>query len=297
MGKYHKGIRIEGADEFLLAVNITGHGAPTEDTEAEPGMCYLDEDSEHGDLYKCIGVLVTETRTVYRWKKLAGQEEVDSLSEAIDDLKENGTGDGTSVSTIEPADDDIPKVYFTGTLPTSKDDGDVQVKVHYISKTEDFTYPATLKVQGSSSANYAKKNFTLKLYEDETYEKKVKREFKGWGKLNKFVLKAHWIDHSHVRNVGTAKIWGKIVKSRSDYDSLPEELRSAPNNGATDGFTCKVFANGVYQGLYEWIVPKDKLFGQDSDIATHSILNSEWNNQPTCAFATRPPCFYMTTKS
>ena len=29
MGKYHKGIRIEGADEFLLAVNITGHGAPT----------------------------------------------------------------------------------------------------------------------------------------------------------------------------------------------------------------------------------------------------------------------------
>ena len=85
MGKYHKGIRIEGADEFLLAVNITGHGAPTEDTEAEPGMCYLDEDSEHGDLYKCIGVLVTETRTVYRWKKLAGQEEVERLSEAIAD--------------------------------------------------------------------------------------------------------------------------------------------------------------------------------------------------------------------
>lgn len=88
MGKYHKGIRIEGADEFLLAVNITGHGAPTEDTEAEPGMCYLDGDSEHGDLYKCIGVLVTETRTVYRWKKLAGQEEVERLSEA----KVNGIG-------------------------------------------------------------------------------------------------------------------------------------------------------------------------------------------------------------
>lgn len=86
MGKYHKGIRIEGAEEFLLAVNITGHGAPTEDTEAEPGMCYLDEDSENGDLYKCIGMLVTETRTVYRWKKLAGQEEVERLSEAIGDL-------------------------------------------------------------------------------------------------------------------------------------------------------------------------------------------------------------------
>ena len=80
MAKYYKKISDEDGNEFLLAVNITGHGAPTEDTEAEPGMCYLDEDSEHGDLYKCIGVLVTETRTVYRWKKLAGQEEVERLS-------------------------------------------------------------------------------------------------------------------------------------------------------------------------------------------------------------------------
>ena len=86
MAKYYTKISDEDGNEFLLAVNITGHGAPTEDTEAEPGMCYLDEDSEHGDLYKCIGVLVTETRTVYRWKKLAGQEEVERLEKAIEDL-------------------------------------------------------------------------------------------------------------------------------------------------------------------------------------------------------------------
>ena len=192
-------------------------------------------------------------------------------------------------ATVEPAEDDIPKVYFTGTLPTDKANGDLQLHMRYVSKTADFAYPVTLKVQGSSSTSFPKKNFTLKVYEDDTYENKKKLAFKGWGKMNKFVLKAHWIDHSHVRNVGTAKIWGKIVASRADYASLPEELRSAPNNGATDGFTVKVFANGIYQGLYEWIVPKDKLFGQDSDIATHSILNSEWNNQPTCAFATTTP--------
>ena len=190
---------------------------------------------------------------------------------------------------VEPDGDDIPKVYFTGTLPTSKAEGDVKLTMHYISKTADFIYPVTLKVQGSSSANYAKKNFTLKLYNDATYESKKKLAFKNWPGMNKFVLKAHWIDHSHVRNVGTAKLWGKVVASRSDYNSLPEELRNSPNNGATDGFTVKVFANGVYQGLYEWIVPKDKLFGQDSNIVTHSILNSELNNQPTCAFATTSP--------
>ena len=85
MAKYYKKISDEDGNEFLLAVNITGHGAPTEDTEADPGMCYLDEDSEHGDLYKCIGVLVTETGTVYRWKQLAGQEEVERLEKAIAD--------------------------------------------------------------------------------------------------------------------------------------------------------------------------------------------------------------------
>lgn len=192
-------------------------------------------------------------------------------------------------ASVEPAEDDIPKVYFTGTLPTSKAEEDARLTMHYRSKTADFIYPVTLKVQGSSSANYAKKNFTLKPYKDNTYEKKQKLAFKNWPEMNKFVLKAHWIDHSHVRNVGTAKLWGKVVASRSDYNSLPEELRNSPNNGATDGFTVKVFANGVYQGLYEWIVAKDKLFGQDSDIATHSILNSELNNQPTCAFATTSP--------
>lgn len=89
MVKYHKGIQVEGSDEFLLAVNITGAGAPTEKTEAEPGMCYLDTNSATGDLYKCIGVLVTEAGTVYRWKKLADQEEVDRLSKAIEELEQN----------------------------------------------------------------------------------------------------------------------------------------------------------------------------------------------------------------
>jgi hypothetical protein len=196
---------------------------------------------------------------------------------------------GSAVATIEPADDDIPKVYLAGTLPTSKDEGDLRLTMHYKSKSADFTYPVTLKVQGGSSVNYPKKNFTIKLYKDSTYEDKQKLIFKGWPAMNKFVLKAHWMDHSHVRNVGTSKLWSKIVASRSDYDSLPEELRTSPNNGATDGFTVKVFCNGVYQGLYEWIVAKDNLFGQDSDIPTHSILNSEVNNQPSCAFATTSP--------
>ena len=190
---------------------------------------------------------------------------------------------------VEPLDDDLPNVYITGTLPTAKTQGDLPITIHYISKTLDFKNYATLKVQGASSVNYPKKNFTLKLYKDEQHVSKDKKEFKQWGKLNKFVLKAHWMDCSHVRNVGTAKIWGKIAKSRSDFNALPEEFKNSPNAGATDGFTVRVFANGIYQGLYEWIVPKDKLFGQDSNNVNHSILNSERNDNATCAFNTTTP--------
>lgn len=190
---------------------------------------------------------------------------------------------------VEPQDDDLPNVYITGTLPTTKDDGDLPITIHYISKTLNFKNYGTLKVQGASSAGYPKKNFTLKLYKDEQHINKDKKEFKQWGKLNKFVLKAHWMDCSHIRNVGTAKIWGKIAKSRSDFNTLPEEFKNSPNAGATDGFTVRVFVNGIYQGLYEWIVPKDKLFGQDGDNVNHSIATTELNNQPSCAFATTTP--------
>lgn len=196
---------------------------------------------------------------------------------------------GNIGNNVEPLDDDLPNVYITGTLPTSKSQGDLPITIHYISKTLDFKNYGTLKVQGASSAGYPKKNFTLKLYEDKTLTTKVKRAFKNWGKLNKFVLKAHWMDCSHVRNVGTAKIWGKIAKSRSDFNTLPEEFKNSPNAGATDGFTVRVFVNGIYHGLYEWIVPKDKLFGQDGDNVNHSIATTELNNQPSCAFATTTP--------
>ena len=240
-----------------------------------------------------VGAKIDDTTpsstTTYSSSKI--ESEISKLNEA------NAAQDGRlttleqagGIVTVEPADDDIPKLYFTGTTPTSKSEGNVQLFLRYVSRTARIEKPVTLKVQGDSSASYPKKNFTMTFYTDSTYAEKEKLTFKGWPAMNKFVLKAHWMDHSHVRNVGTAKIWSKIVASRSDYASLPEELRTSANNGATDGFTCKVFVNGVYQGLYELIVPKYKLYGQTTDVATHSILNSEQNNQATCAFATTSP--------
>ena len=93
------------------------------------------------------------------------------------------------LSSVEPAKGDIPKVFFEGAMPTTKDD--VLAKMTYISKTDFFESYITIKCQGTSSMKYPKKNFTIKLFSDETRNEKLKKDFYGWGKQNKFCLKAN----------------------------------------------------------------------------------------------------------
>ena len=162
---------------------------------------------------------------------------------------------GEVVNATEPAEEDIPKVFIDGVIPTTKDE--VLAELTYISKTLTFHSYIEIKCQVNSSMSYPKKNFTVKLFKDADRSEKLKIDFKGWGKQNKFCLKANWIDITHLRNVVSAQLWGDIVESRSNYDTLPELLRTSPNNGAVDGFPIKVYNNGIYQGRYTWNIPKD----------------------------------------
>lgn len=174
----------------------------------------------------------------------------------------------------EPMDDDIPKVFINGTIPITKDN--VLAELIYISKTLSFHAYIEIKCQGTSSMKYPKKNFTIKLYEDEARTIKKKISFKNWGEQNKFCLKANWIDISHARNVVSARIWSDIVKTRSNYNELPELLTTSPNQGAIDGFTIKVYNNGIYQGRYTWNIPKDKwMFNMNDELDTHCVLCGE----------------------
>ena len=174
----------------------------------------------------------------------------------------------------EPAEDDIPKVFINGLIPTTKDS--VKAKMTYNSKTLHFDAYIDIKCQGTSSMKYPKKNFTVKLFKDEALTEKLKVDFKGWGEQNKFCLKANWIDISHARNVVSARLWGDVVKSRSDYEELPELLKTSPNQGAIDGFPIKVYNNGIYQGRYTWNIPKDAwMFNMDDELDNHCVLCGE----------------------
>lgn len=200
-----------------------------------------------------------------------------ALDERVTYIEENGvTGSGGSSSGLEPEGDDIPKVFIDGEIPTSKTE--VLAELKYISKTSNFHAYITIKCRGDSSMDYDKKNFTVKMFSDETRETKLKKEFKGWGKHNKFALNANYIDHTHARNIVAAKIWSQIVASRSDYTSLPEGLINSPNNGAIEGFPIKLYNNGTYQGIYTWNIPKDDwLYGIDEDDANQFVLYGQHN--------------------
>lgn len=188
------------------------------------------------------------------------------------------------ITTAEPMQGDVPRIYITGTLPTDKAQGEYPVALTYKSKTKEFMSYATLKVQGDSSTMYAKKNFTVKLFTDSARTSKDKRSFKNWSKRNKFVIKANWIDITHSRNVVGARIWSDMVASRSDYVLLPSEMLESDNLGAIDGFPVMVYANGIYYGRYSWNIPKDGMLNMDDEDPNHAMVQGQSNTDNGCKF-------------
>ena len=188
---------------------------------------------------------------------------------------------------IEPANDDIPTIFIRGSIPDSK--SYVAGELEYVSKTTKFHAYTCIKLQGSSTLLLPKKNYTINLYSDENRSVKLNKEFKNWGFHNNFVLKADYNDILHARNVVGAKLWGKVVASRSNYDALPEKLRNSPNNGAIDGFPVKVYVDGKYNGLYNWTIPKcDWMVGMNSANANHVLLSAEFNDNGDITYKNNP---------
>lgn len=172
----------------------------------------------------------------------------------------------------------LPVLTFSDSLAETKS----YIILSFTYTSEDLTISGYCKVkaQGSSSMAYPKKNQTIKFYEDADCTKKLKLELvEGWGAQHKYCLKANWIDITHARNIVSARLWADVVASRSDFDQLPDELRSSPNLGAIDGFMVTVYAGGVYQGRYTLNIPKDGwMLNMDSDNPNHCILMGRTNS-------------------
>lgn len=168
---------------------------------------------------------------------------------------------------------DIPKLYFTGDISEMQEKSDVrQIAFKFVKDGQTVDGYAEIKIQGSSSIYYEKKNYTLKFFEDEALTNKLMLDV-GWGPQNKYCMKANWIDRTHARNVVTAKLASKM---QAKYDLLTQ----APRNGLIDGFPVEIFDNGEFLGLYTFNIPKDEWqFGMDSDNPDHIVISGEgWDD-------------------
>ena len=171
-----------------------------------------------------------------------------------------------------------PKLYFTGDMSKITDPKQTSKKIEcdigfeYRSRSQIVNGAAKIKIQGTSSTQYAKKNYTINFYEDSTYGSKKKIDV-GWGGQSKYCLKANWIDKTHSRNVVTAKLGAQMQAKYGLFNA-------APHSGTVDGFPVEIYINGEFHGLYTMNIPKDEwMFGMDKNNPNHIVICGEnWND-------------------
>lgn len=161
---------------------------------------------------------------------------------------------------------DIPKLYLEGDISGMEDKKDTRdISFVYDDGKQEISGYAEIKIQGTSSIFYEKKNYTLKFYADEDHEEKLKIDA-GWGPQYKYCMKANWIDRTQARNVVSARL---VSQMQAQYGLLTD----APRNGAVDGFPVEIYDRGNFLGLYTFNIPKDEWqFHMDGDNPDHIVI-------------------------
>lgn len=186
-----------------------------------------------------------------------------------------------AIPAVKPQDLGVPVIYLTGSMSGMSKENDKVLSVVYESTDLNFSCVAEMHWQGASSAGYAKKNYTIKFYHDNTLQKKYKFDPFGWGAESKYCLKANWVDISQARNVVGGRLWGDVCFSRKNLDP---NLALAPNYGAIDGYPVVVYHEGQFLGLYTMNIPKDNwMFGieKDDTVKQAILFTHDWGAGPS----------------
>lgn len=164
---------------------------------------------------------------------------------------------------------EISKLYLYGDISHMGDKRDKRSVIAFFKQCGNSNfYHATVKIQGTSSLKYQKKNYTIEFFDDKMHELKSAINV-GWGAANEYCLKANWIDKTHCRNVVTAKLAAEV---QTKYGVLEE----APCNGLIDGFPIELYVNNKFHGIYTWNIPKAAwMFGMDENNPNHIVMCGE----------------------
>ena len=157
-------------------------------------------------------------------------------------------------------------VTTTGNLPTAK--GIVinaEIKINVDGQI--LSNYGTLEVQGSSSANFPKKNWTFCLFSDSARANAIPIKLGHMIAQEELVWKANFVDNTHSRNLACNRLWQAMVDSRQlfpknevdDSNMLNSNLTSENYNGLAyaptgasghvDGFQAVVYINNAFYGI------------------------------------------------
>ncbi len=142
-------------------------------------------------------------------------------------------------------------------LPTVKDveiSGEIEFEIDHFT----FRKFAKLKVQGSSSAVYPKKNWTISLFNDNEYTDSFSMSIANLAYHSDFVFKSNWIDATHLRNIGTNRLWESMVQNRKTYPKREVEV-SYLNQTGYEAFDTG--ALGHVEGFPAVLNINDKFYG------------------------------------
>ncbi len=177
---------------------------------------------------------------------------------------------------------EMPVLTITGDISNVLSDTlgtqSANVRISYESDTLSFSDKySTIAIQGNTSLIYKKKNFKIKMFNDELMTDKYKVVMKdGWLSTNNYHLKANFVDPSQARNL----VCVQTIKS-AWKEPLPVECPAV-----VDGFPIKIYNNDTYLGLYTLNTKQDdKMFGIDKLNSNHRALRCEINDAgSSCSF-------------
>ena len=150
----------------------------------------------------------------------------------------------------------LPKMYLTGDTTNMTPTQTVDMKIKYVSPNEE-KYGSSfetgiqnnpVRIQGTSSLNYARHNYTIFLKDEFGSDMMYNPYGSGSVADNVFCLKADYIDSSHANNTGLAKFVNDKVYTTKINAQLDD-----PNCRTTIcGFPIELYLNGEYLGIYNF---------------------------------------------
>lgn len=151
--------------------------------------------------------------------------------------------------------DVMPTMYFYGDTSAMTKENPVNLRIKYIA-TEGYGQSfdldnCTVNWQGTSSLQYAVKNYKIKLKNADGTKYKHAL-YDDWIEESTFTLKADYMESSHCNNTGLAKIVGKYL-----YDTpVPPQEGNEKIRTTISGFPIKLYINDEVMGVFNFNLDK-----------------------------------------